>query len=110
MRLRSVSNVGSMSANSNNDVAYNILLDGTATHNFGRDLTSRLDLRYTYEDQESNGVSGSGNTLTLPGLLDLGNAYRIGQSSATCFPVGNMRFSAGISDASRPAAIQRRET
>lgn len=66
--------LGSMSASSGNDVSYNILLDGTATHNFGRDLTSRLDLRYTYEDQESNGVSGSGNTLTLPGLLDLGNA------------------------------------
>ena len=45
---------------SNNDLSYNMLLDGTATHNFGRDLTSRLDLRYTFEDQESNSVGGSG--------------------------------------------------
>ena len=50
------------------------MIGGTATHNFGRDLTTRLDLRYTYEDQESNNVGGSGNTLTLGGLLDLDNA------------------------------------
>ena len=56
---------GSMSAGSDNDLAYNILLDGTATHDFGRNLTSRLDLRYTYEDQESNSVGASGSTLTL---------------------------------------------
>ncbi len=65
---------GFMSASSANDLSYNVLLDGTATHNFGRDLTSRFDARYTYEDQESNGVSASGSTLTLPGLLDLTNA------------------------------------
>src|ERR1051325_4981106 len=65
---------GSMSASSSNNLAYNILLDATAKHDFSRDLTSRFDLRYTYEDQESNGVDASGNTLTLPGLLDLGNA------------------------------------
>jgi hypothetical protein len=50
------------------------LFSGTATHNFGKDLTSRLDARYTFEHKQGNGVSGSGNTLTLPGLLDLGNA------------------------------------
>ena len=53
---------GFMSASTANDLSYNVLLDGTATHNFGKDLTSRFDTRYTYEDQESNGVSASGST------------------------------------------------
>ena len=66
--------LGSMSASENNDLAYNIMIGGNASHNFGRDLTTRLDLRYTYEDQESNNVGGSGNTLTLGGLWDLDNA------------------------------------
>jgi hypothetical protein len=65
---------GNMSASTGNDMSYNLLLSGTATHNFGNDLTSRFDLRYTFEHQESNGVSASGSTLTLPGLLDLNNA------------------------------------
>ena len=66
--------LGSMSASENNDLAYNLMIGGHATHNFGSDLTTRLDFRYTYEDQESNNVGGSGNTLTLGGLWDLDNA------------------------------------
>ena len=66
--------LGSMSASENNNLAYNLMIGGNASHNFGRDLTARLDARYTYEDQESNNVGGSGNTLTLGGLWDLSNA------------------------------------
>jgi TonB-linked SusC/RagA family outer membrane protein len=66
--------LGSMSARENNGVAYNLMLGSSINHDIGKDLTARLDLRYSYEDQESNLVSGSGNTLTLGGLADLSNA------------------------------------
>jgi TonB-linked SusC/RagA family outer membrane protein len=65
---------GSMNASSSNDLAYNLLFSGTATHNFGNDLTSRLDARYTFEHKQGNGVGGSGSSLTLQGLRDLDNA------------------------------------
>src|SRR5205823_763665 len=72
--VNDAASLGSMSASENNDLSYNMSLSSSATHNFGRDLTSRLDLRYNFEDQEANNVGGSGNTLTLGGLMDLGNA------------------------------------
>lgn len=66
--------LGSMSASENNNLSYNISLGGSATHNFGTELTTRVDMRYSYEDQEANNVGGAGNTLTLGGLWDLDNA------------------------------------
>jgi TonB-linked SusC/RagA family outer membrane protein len=66
--------LGTMSASENNDLSYNLMLSTSLNHDFGRYITSRLDFRYTYEDQESNNVGGSGNTLTLGGLEDLSNA------------------------------------
>src|SRR5213075_594105 len=66
--------LGSMSASENNDLSYNMSLSTSLTHNFGSSLTSRMDLRYNYEDQEANNVGGSGSTLTLGGLMDLSNA------------------------------------
>src|SRR5262249_42886905 len=58
----------------NNDLSYNLMLAASLNHDLGRDLTSRIDFRYAYEDQEHNDVGGSGNTLTLAGLADLSNA------------------------------------
>jgi TonB-linked SusC/RagA family outer membrane protein len=66
--------LGSMRARANNDMSYNMMLATSLNHDIGRDLTSRLDFRYTYEDQESSLVGGAGNTLTLGGLVDLDNA------------------------------------
>ncbi|MEP6496140.1 MAG: SusC/RagA family TonB-linked outer membrane protein, partial [bacterium] len=66
--------LGSQSASENNDLSYNLSFSSSLSHNFGRDLTSRVDFRYTYEDQEFNLVGGSGSTLTLGGLVDLDNA------------------------------------
>jgi TonB-linked SusC/RagA family outer membrane protein len=65
--------LGNMSARENNDLSYNVLLDAALSHTFGRDITTRTDFRYTFEDQEANNVGGSGSTLTLQGLKDLGN-------------------------------------
>jgi len=72
--VNDAASLGQMSASENNDLSYNMGLSASATHDFGRNLTSRLDLRYNYEDQEANNVGGSGSTLTLGGLMDLDNA------------------------------------
>jgi TonB-linked SusC/RagA family outer membrane protein len=72
--VASPTNLGTASDTSAHNQSYNILLSGTATHNFGSDLVTRMDLRYTYEDQLANQITGSGNTLVLPGLLTLTNA------------------------------------
>ncbi len=65
---------GNMGASSNHDLGYNLMLGGTANHDFGRDISTRVDVRYTFENTQGSGVSGSGSTLTLPGLLNLNNA------------------------------------
>jgi hypothetical protein len=56
-----------MSASENNDCR-TTHAEHFAEPQLREDLTTRLDFRYTYEDQESNNVGGSGNTLTLGGL------------------------------------------
>jgi TonB-linked SusC/RagA family outer membrane protein len=67
-------NNGDIGTSSNYNLSYNVALGATATHDFFRDLASRLNVRYTYEDQEFQGNAGSGNTLAIPGLLTLTNA------------------------------------
>jgi TonB-linked SusC/RagA family outer membrane protein len=67
-------NSGQIGARSDYGVSYNVALGATATHGFGRDLMSRVNLRYTYDDQEAQTDSASGNTLAVPGLLTLTNA------------------------------------
>jgi TonB-linked SusC/RagA family outer membrane protein len=66
--------LGDMSADENNRLSYNVSFTGSASHNFGSDISTRLDLRYLFENQESNSVGGEGSTLALGGLVDLDNA------------------------------------
>ena len=67
-------NDGDIGTSDGTDLSYNISLGSTLTHDLRHDLASRVNFRYTYEDQESQGTSGSGNTLAVPGLLTLTNA------------------------------------
>lgn len=89
-------NLGSIDAGAGTDLSYNLALGATATHNFGRDLASRLNLRYTYEDQESNDNSASGNTLAVPGLLTLNNATASLDGSYSQSSVRALGASAGL--------------
>jgi len=57
--------LGRMEAAARNDLSYNLMLSSSISHDIGKDLTSRFDFRYSYEDQEFHLVGGSGNTLTL---------------------------------------------
>jgi TonB-linked SusC/RagA family outer membrane protein len=67
---------GSYGESASNEAAYNMSLAGTARQNnpFGiSDLQTRLNVRYSFERTDESGFSASGSTLSIPGLLTLGN-------------------------------------
>ena len=68
--------LGTYSEGAGSDQAYNLSLNGTARQNnpLGiSDLQTRLNVRYSFERSDSDGFSAGGNTLAVPGLLDLAN-------------------------------------
>jgi TonB-linked SusC/RagA family outer membrane protein len=68
--------LGTYSEGAGSDVSYNMSLNGTARQNnpLGiSDLQTRLNVRYSFERSDADGVSAGGNTLAVPGLLDLAN-------------------------------------
>ncbi len=65
---------GGNSASSGSGASYNFGLSGTARHDFGTDLVSRFNARYSYEQQDNESFSAGGNALAVPGLRDLDNA------------------------------------
>jgi TonB-linked SusC/RagA family outer membrane protein len=67
-------NLGQIRASSGYDNSYNVAVGATATHNFRTDLASRVNLRYTYESQFSDGTSAQGDALAVPGLLTVTNS------------------------------------
>lgn len=67
-------NDGTINTSAGTDLSYNVALGSTIRHDLRHDLASRLNFRYTYEDQESQSNSGSGDALAVPGLLTLTNA------------------------------------
>ncbi len=65
---------GTISTGAAYNASYNVRVAGTATHDFTSDLASRLQLAYTYEDQQAQNNGGDGDALAVPGLLTLTNA------------------------------------
>jgi TonB-linked SusC/RagA family outer membrane protein len=73
---QSTAYLGSYSEGAGSDVSYNMSLNGTARQNnpFGiTDLQTRINARYSFERSDADGLSAGGNTLAVPGLLDLAN-------------------------------------
>lgn len=73
---QSTAYLGTYQEEANSDVAYNMSLNGTARQNnpLGiTDLQTRLNVRYSFERADADGVGAGGNTLAVPGLLDLAN-------------------------------------
>jgi TonB-linked SusC/RagA family outer membrane protein len=66
-------NNGTMTGTSSSGLSYNLMMSGTARRDFGTDLASRFNVRYVYEQQDSENLSSTGNTLAVQGLRDLGN-------------------------------------
>ena len=88
---RATEAVGSISGSSGAGLSYNIGLSGTARHQLTDDLLTRLNLRYTYEQEDNEALSGSGENLAVPGLVDLDNATQsleIGSSQTTVRSMG----------------------
>lgn len=82
---------GAISAGSSAGASYNFGLSGTARRDFGTDLVSRLNLRYSYEQQDNEGLSASGSLLAVPGLRDLDNAtqnFGVGSSETSVRAMG----------------------
>jgi TonB-linked SusC/RagA family outer membrane protein len=82
---QSTAYLGSYSEDASSDVSYNMSLNGTARQNnpLGiSDLQTRLNVRYSFERADSDGLSAGGNTLAVPGLLDLANVTVYGTPSS----------------------------
>ena len=82
---------GDNDAGANAGISYNMALGATARHDFTTDLLTRWNVRYTYEQQDNEGVDASGETLAVPGLRDLDNAtedFSIGSSESTVRAMG----------------------
>jgi hypothetical protein len=90
-------NLGRVTAGHTADLSYNMMLNGTARHNFSSDLQTRLNARFSYEQQDGDGVDASGNTLAVPGLLTLGNATTSQDIGSSFSSVRAMGGSIGLS-------------
>ena len=76
--------------------SFNGDLSATVRHDFGRDLQSRLNLRYQYAQEDANNSSGSGTDLAALGVPVLSNAtnnYSIGSYTSSVRETG---YSAGV--------------
>ncbi len=68
--------LGTLSQSSNLDQAYNFSFQGTARKSAPlgiRDLDTRFNMRYSYEQSDGESLSASGGTLAVPGLYTLRN-------------------------------------
>ena len=84
-------NLGSTSASSFSDLAYNLGFSALARHEFTPDLLASLNARYTFERQDSESISASGSNIAIPGLRDLDMAtesFGIGSGSSSVRAIG----------------------
>jgi TonB-linked SusC/RagA family outer membrane protein len=87
---------GAIAGSSNAGLSYNLGLTGTARHTFGSDLVASMIGRWTYEQEDNEGLSASGDALAVPGLRDLDIAtgnFNIGSSESS---VRSMGISGGL--------------
>ena len=88
---RATAALGSISASSNSGLSYNLDFGSTLRRDITTDLRSSLRVRYTYEQQDSDGLDASGNTLAVPGLRDLDNvtaSQSVGSSESSVRAMG----------------------
>jgi hypothetical protein len=76
--------------------SFNGGLSATLRHDFGRDLQSRLNLRYSYVQQDNDNNSAYGGTLAAVGVPVLNNAttdFAVGSGTSSIREIG---YSAGV--------------
>ena len=96
---QSTAYLGSYSEGAGSDASYNFSLSGTARQNnpLGiSDLQTRLNVRYSFERADADGLSASGNTLAVPGLLTLRNVIVPNAPSSSSNSVRAMGMLAGL--------------
>jgi TonB-linked SusC/RagA family outer membrane protein len=70
----SPTNLGYILGTSGSGVSYNLSAGATARHDFSPDLLTRVNLRASFERQDTDSLRAEGSALAVPRLLDLGNA------------------------------------
>lgn len=96
---QSTAYLGTYQEDASSDASYNMSLNGTARQNnpLGiADLQTRLNARYSFERSDSDGLSAGGNTLAVPGLLDLANVTVYGTPTSGTSSVRAIGMLAGV--------------
>ncbi|HVO36026.1 MAG TPA: SusC/RagA family TonB-linked outer membrane protein [Gemmatimonadales bacterium] len=76
--------------------SFNAGLSATLRHDFGRDLQSRLNLRYSYVQQDNDNNSGRGYTLAAVGVPVLDNATSDFEVHSGTSSIREIGYSAGV--------------
>ncbi|MGD0993542.1 MAG: SusC/RagA family TonB-linked outer membrane protein [Gemmatimonadales bacterium] len=87
---------GGVTDNRSEARSFNAGLSATLRHDFGRDLQSRLNLRYSYVQQDNDNNGASGYTLAAVGVPVLNNAttdFSVGSGTSSVREIG---YSAGV--------------
>jgi TonB-linked SusC/RagA family outer membrane protein len=96
---QSTAYLGSYNERARSDASYNMSLNGTARQNnpLGiTDLQTRLNVRYSFERSDADGLSAGGTTLAVPGLLDLANVTVYGTPTSNTNSVRALGILGGI--------------
>ena len=88
-------NLGNILRNASSGEELNTGLNATFRHNFGADLQTRYNLRYSYEQRDSNLVYGQGNTLAFKGINSLTNVTMNKVDSSWAQSIRQASFIAG---------------
>ncbi|HUF26060.1 MAG TPA: SusC/RagA family TonB-linked outer membrane protein [Gemmatimonadaceae bacterium] len=84
-------NEGAMFTGAGSDLSFNLGAMGTARREIGNDLRTALNVRYTYEQQDSESISASGASIAVPGLRDLDNtttSFNVGSGTSSIRAIG----------------------
>ena len=87
---------GGITDNRSESASFNAGLSATLRHDFGRDLQSRLNLRYSYVQQDNDNNNANGYTLAAVGVPVLNNAttdFGVGSGTSSIREIG---YSAGV--------------
>lgn len=84
-------NLGDLNTGSGRELSYNLGLSGTARRQIGTDLNTALNLRWSFERQDADGLAAYGATIAVPGLRDLDNtttSFDVGSGSSSVRAIG----------------------
>jgi len=87
---------GEVQDNRSTAASFNAGLDATVRHDFGQDLQSHMDFRYSYVQQDNDNNNAFGTTLAAVGVPVLGNATANQTVSSGLSSIREIGYSAGL--------------